>query len=705
MITIHTEDGIAVLTFDQPDSKLNIVTPELFKELGTELERLGADPAVQGVVLASAKPGCFLAGADLKAMKALQVSSDAVLQGEAMSREGQVFMDFIEGFRVPVAAAVGGVCFGGGTELALACRYRIAATEESTRLGLPEVKLGILPAWGGSYRLPRLVGVPAALDLMTTGRELNARQAYRIGLVDELVPSAVLAGSARTWLARVLKTGDAGVLARRRKVRGPLGRFLIDMNPVGRTLACALARRAVIKKTRGAYPAPLAITRIVANQGWISRRAALGLEAHTLGSLLGTSEAKNLLGVFFLTQEGKSAGPKAAPRPVSRAGVVGGGLMGSGIATVFANREIPVRLKDISAAEVGKALKAVADHFRSQAQRRRLTPLAARERLDAVSSGTTYDGFAQADVVVEAVPEILDLKCKVFGELEDVVRPDAVLASNTSTLPIIQISEGLKHPERAVGMHFFFPAPRMPLVEVIPSAKTAPEVTATIVALARRCGKTAVVVKDAPGFLVNRILMPYMIEAFFMLQEGATVAEVDGAAEEFGMPMGPVRLAGEVGLAVVHKAGQVILAAFSNRLETPKLADAMTQQPGLFVQRGRDKLPVASAIEALARAQGTPARPHPREEIRDRLILSMANEAAYCLAEDVVASPALLDLALITGIGFPPFRGGLCRYLDSRGAADVVQALESLAGRAAKRFVPAPFLTGLARSGKKLYSP
>lgn len=703
MIATTVHDGIAVVVFDTAGEKVNVVSESFLGELKAELERAGADPAVRGIVLGSAKPDCFLAGADLKAMRALQTDPAAGTRGEAVSRMGHAFMNWLEAFPKPVVAAVGGVCLGGGTELVLACRYRVASDADSTRIGLPEVKLGILPGWGGTVRCPELVGVPAALDLMMTGKELDGRRAARIGLVDDVAPAAVLHRAAAVFLARTLKDGGARVAARRRAIRGLVGRWLVDAFPPGRVLVCAMARRQARARTDGVYPSPLRIADLVSAQALGGRAAAFDREAKALGELISGPVARNLLGLFFLTQDAKSAGPKAAPRPVRRVGVVGGGLMGSGIATVFANRLLPVRLKDVGVAEAAKSVKSAADHFREQMKRRRLTPLAARDRLDAVSGGATWEGFGTADLVVEAVPEMLDLKRKVFADLEAVVRPDAVLASNTSTLPIGQIAAGLAHPERVAGMHFFFPAVRMPLVEVIPHAGTDPAVTAAVLDVARRCGKTAILVKDAPGFLVNRILLPYMAEAYFLLTEGNSVAAVDGAALAYGMPMGPIRLAGEVGLAVAHKAGQVIFDAFQDRLEAPPLEEAMTKTPGLYAVRGREKLPNAPAIEALARAQGRPVRPASPAEIQDRLILSMVNEAAWCLADGIVESPGLLDLSLILGIGFPPHRGGLLRDADRRGAGEIAGRLEELAGRCGRRFAPAPMLGSLAGSGGRFF--
>jgi len=589
------------------------------------------------------------------------------------------------------------VCLGGGTELALACRWRIAADDDATRLALPEVKLGILPGWGGTWRLPRLIGVPAALDLMMSGREVGASAARRLGLVDEVAPAAALAESARAWVAGLLKAGDGRVRARRAAARGAARRWLVDANPAGRALACALAADRAARAAP-AYPAPREIAALVGAQWRGGRAAALEREAQALGRMLASPEARSLLGLFFLTQEAKGAGPAAAPRPIARVGVVGGGLMGSGIATVFASRLLPVRIRDVSPADVGKALRHVADHFTAQARRRRLTPLAARDRMDRVSGGTSLAELAGADLVVEAVPEILALKRRVFAELEAVVRPDAILASNTSTLPIARIAEGLARPERVIGMHFFFPAPRMPLVEIIPSARTSPETVAAVVAVARACGKTAIVVKDAPGFLVNRILMPYLLEALILLEEGATVAAVDGAALAYGMPMGPVRLTAEVGPVVAQKAGEVILEAFKDRLEAPRLAAALGE-PGLFAARGRGRVPVPAALEAAARSSGRPARAHGPGELQDRLLLAMVNEAAWCLGDGIVESAALLDLSLITGIGFPPFRGGLLRWADGEGAAAVAGRLEALAARSGPRFAPAPFLAALAKAG------
>ncbi len=699
--------AVAVLTFDDPDAKLNVISPEVFAGLKDQLQTLASDTAVKGIVLASAKPHCFFAGADLKVMREVMAAADARARGEALSREGQAFMAFVEDLTTPVLAAISGVCLGGGTELALACAYRIAAVEDATgpgaKIALPEVQLGILPGWGGSVRLPERIGVPAALDVMMTGRNLDARRALKAGLVDETAPASILRAAAVHTMTRIVKDGDGFIMARRGRVRGFFGRAFVDHLPPVRSLVCALARSKANAATHGAYPAPLRIAETVAGHGFGGRDAAFAREARALGELIATPVARALLGVFFLTQEGKAAGPKAAARPVRRIGLVGGGLMGSGIASVFADKLLPVRMKDVSAPAVAKAVKGVADHFAGQAKRRRLTPLQARDRLDRVTGGTTYEGFRTADLVVEAVPEVLDVKRAVFAELEGIVRPDCILASNTSTLPIAQIGAGRKYRDRVIGMHFFFPATRMPLVEVIPSEATAPEVTASVVETARACGKTAIVVKDAPGFLVNRILLPYMLEAYFLLEEGEPVALVDGAALRFGMPMGPVRLTGEVGVAVAHKAGAVLLAAFGSRLEAPSFAEAMTKVPDLFVVRGRDRVPDSAKLEALARAQSRVARPHDPVEIHDRLVLALVNEAAWCLGDGIVESAGLLDLALITGIGFPPFRGGLLREADRLGLPWITQRLGQLAERNGRRFAPAPLLAEMASGNRRFY--
>ena len=364
MITSTVRDGIAVAVFDTPGEKVNVLSTVFLGEFEAELDRIAADGSVRGLVLASAKPDCFLAGADLKAMRGLMTAADPRAEGERIARAGHRLMAKIEAFRVPVLAAIGGVCLGGGTELALACRYRIASAEDATKIGLPEVKLGILPGWGGTVRLPELVGVRAALDLIMTGRELAARQAVKIGLVDETAPGAILHEAAVTFLARALKDGGARVRAKRKSVRGVIGRLLIDANPLVRPLVCAYARRSADAKTHGAYPAPLRAARVLGQRGGGGRAAAFDREAAALGDLLATPEARSLLGLFFLTQEAKAAGPAVAPRPVRAAAVVGGGLMGSGIATVFANRTIPVRIKDVGVPEMAKSVKIAADHFR-----------------------------------------------------------------------------------------------------------------------------------------------------------------------------------------------------------------------------------------------------------------------------------------------------------------------------------------------------
>ena len=697
--------GIAVITLDVPGEPVNSFGASAIHEFDAMLSTLAADASVRAVVLISGKQDNFVAGADINQFVALETAEE----GEALSRAGQEFVGRVERFPKPIVVAIHGSCLGLGTELSIACAYRVASDHPKTAFGLPEVQLGILPGAGGCNRLPRLIGARAALDLILTGKTERAAKALKLGLVDEVVPQAILletAIKAADWLAR------EGVPKRRRG--GGVPAALLDGNPFGRRLVYRGARAAVMKKTRGQYPAPLRALDVVRTGLEEGMVAGLRAEARGFGELAVSPVSRELVRIFFATtalkkDDGVAPGT-AKPVKVTRLGVVGSGFMGSGVAgTAVATAKIDVRLKDTELARIGKGLKAALEIVRGQLTRKRITK-PEYERLAALlSGGVDSAAFTRCQLVIEAVFEDLDVKRGVLADLEAVLPAGAVFASNTSTIPIGRIAEGARHPERVIGMHFFSPVEKMPLVEVIPAAATGADAIATTVRFGRALGKTVIVVADRPGFWVNRILSPYLIEAGLILSEGVPIDVVDRALVAFGFPVGPFALLDEVGVDVAVKGGKVMHEAFGERM-TPApaierlLADGRLGKKagkGLYLyHEGHKTDPDPKAYEILG---VKPLAAAPTGDVERRLVYAMLNEAARAMAEGVVRSPRDGDIGAIFGIGFPPFRGGPLRRIDSLGAAQVVETLDELAGRYGPRFEPAPVLREMGGSGGRFY--
>ena len=692
------EHGVLALTLDVPDAKVNTLGRELIAEFDGLLDEIGRDQTVRAVVLRSGKPDSFIAGADINDFTRVASAEE----GEALSRSGQAILDRLEGARVPVVAAIHGTCLGGGTELALACRYRVASDDPKTSIGLPEVLLGLLPGAGGSNRLPRLVGLTRSLDMILTGRALKASRARAAGLVDEVCPAPILLDVAKR---AGLALADGRLRPRRPGIG--LGEWL------ARPVIFRKARASVLKKTGGHYPAPLAAIDVVRRSTATSLEEGLKIEAEAFGRLSVSDVSRALVSVFFATQEiKKSAGfpPDTPMREVTKLGVLGAGLMGAGIAGAASNVGVPVRMKDADHEALGHGLRYVRDGLEERRRRRRLSRLEVAERLDRVSPTLDYSGFGRADLVIEAVFEDLTLKRQVLHETEAATRDECIFASNTSSIPIGEIAEGCRRPERVLGMHFFSPVHRMPLLEVVATSRTAPEALATAVGFGRRLGKHVIVVGDGPGFYTTRALSLYMNEAARLLDEGAAVDDVDGAMTAFGFPVGPITLFDEVGIDVAARIGQVMHRHLGERMTPPEgtarvLADGRKGRKntkGFYTYDGRRKR-VDETVYALLPG-GRRRRPFDRREIQERLVLAFVNEALRCLQDGILRSPRDGDVGAIFGLGFPPFLGGPFRYLDRMGAAGAVGSLERLQKTHGERFVPAAVLADMAREGRRFHA-
>jgi 3-hydroxyacyl-CoA dehydrogenase/enoyl-CoA hydratase/3-hydroxybutyryl-CoA epimerase len=702
------EDGLATLTFDLPGEKVNKFSRAATRELAEMLLRLDREPRVRALLIRSGKPDVFIAGADVKEF--LSTPSD---EAQDVVRAVQALFEQLAHLPYPTVAAINGACLGGGTELALACDYRLMSDSKKALIGLPEVKLGIFPAWGGCTRLPRVVGLQKALDLILTGRTLDARRAQKMGLVDAAIPSPIFDERARAFARG--KLGEP----KPRERRGDRGiaDLALEGNPLGRKVVFAKARQTLMKQTDGRYPAPVEALAVIEEGYGKPVSVGLELEARHIANVFGGPVQKNLLGLFFLTEEVKKEtgvdDPSVRPRSVTRVGVLGAGLMGGGIAQLAADKGLPARMKDIEPKALAHGFGAAAAIWREKAKKRRIPPREISAKMALLSGTLDYTGFARCEVTIEAVVEKLGVKRSVLAEWEARVPDSAIFASNTSTLPITEIAAGSRVPSRVVGMHFFNPVHRLPLVEVIRGRETSKETVATVFALAKTLGKTPIVVKDSPGFLVNRILAPYLAEAVRLVQEGARIEDVDGAMKEFGMPVGPVALLDDVGLDVCVKAAEVLVAAFPERMKPANQASLVAEGrlgrksgKGFYeydAPGGKRGEPSKDAYRALD-VEPKEDPPFTPTEIEDRLVLPMINEAAYCLDEGVVSKASKLDLAMIFGTGFPPFRGGLLRHADEVGLPEVAAKLARLAERLGPRFAPSPLVERLARAGAGFYT-
>ncbi len=700
-------DALATLTFDLPGEKVNKFSTPVMEELSALIDKLSGSVGIDALLLRSGKADVFIAGADVREIENIRSPEE----GKVASAVGQRIFERWARLPFPTIAAIHGACLGGGTELALACDFRVCSDSPKTKIGLPEVNLGILPGWGGTQRLPRLIGLAPALDLILTGKAVDGKRARRMGLADAVVPEAIFAD----WCEKFAREKSGRRKPRRRHRKRSAAELALECNPLGRALIFRKARAAVLAKTAGHYPAPLEALAAVAEGRGKKMDDALAIENAHLGNLIGTPVQRYLLRIFFWTEDVKketgAINPTVVPRPVGRIGVLGAGVMGGGIAQLAADKGYPARLKDVSPEPLAHGFKAAADIWTEQVKRRRLSPSGFRRKMALISGGLDFAGFSRADITIEAVVEKLEVKQAVLREWEQAVGDDAIFASNTSTLPITRIAAAARQPRRVAGMHFFNPVHRMPLVEVIRGEKSSDETIATIFDFAKKMGKTPVVVRDAPGFLVNRILAPYLSEAVRLLDEGCGIEEIDRVMTDFGMPVGPLGLLDDVGIDVAAKGGATLSAAFPERLplagnfETLVGAGRLGRKTGrgFYRYHGTKRGKPEPEGLGLLSGKGGARAPLPAEIIEARLLMPMINEAAYCLEDRIVASPSKVDLAMIFGTGFPPFRGGLLQYADDIGVDRVVNRLQDFQERLGARFSPSPLLVRMAESRLKFY--
>ncbi|OEE32437.1 fatty acid oxidation complex subunit alpha FadJ [Vibrio ordalii] len=688
------EQNIAWLAIDVPGEKMNTLQAAFAQEMQEVFATLEAQKtSLKGMVIHSLKPDNFIAGADVRMLNACQSASEA----QALAKQGQEMFQTLSDLPFPVVAAIHGPCLGGGLELALACHYRVCSDADITRLGLPEVQLGLLPGSGGTQRLPRLIGLLPSLDLILTGKQLRAKKAKQLGVIDACVAETILLDVAKKYVL-----DNSG--KKRHQANTSAKEKLISHTQLGRKLIFDQAAKKTKQKTRGNYPAADAILEVIRHGLDRGFKAGLELEAKRFGDLVMSSESKALRSIFFATTEmKKETGSDAKPQTVKRIGVLGGGLMGAGISHVsVAKAKVPVRIKDVSNDGVLNALNYNYKLFDKQRKRRILSKAQMQTKMAQLSGGIDFTSYQYIDVVIEAVFEDLTLKQQMVADVEANAKTSTIFATNTSSLPIQQIAAKAARPENVIGLHYFSPVEKMPLVEVIPHQTTSQETIATVVALAKKQGKTPIVVKDCAGFYVNRILAPYMNEAAQILMAGESIEKIDTALLDFGFPVGPITLLDEVGIDVGSKIMPILVQELGPRFQGPDVFDLLLNDnrkgrksgKGFYTYKGKKK-EIDKSIYKLLKI--TPDAKQSDKEIALRCVLLMLNEAVRCLDEGVIRCARDGDIGAIFGIGFPPFLGGPFRYIDQIGIKKLVEMMNQHAEKYGDKFAPCDGL--LTRAG------
>ncbi len=696
------ENNVGTITFDNPDAKVNVLTSDVLARFDALLNEIKSK-TFKALIIQSAKKDVFVAGADIKEIENIVEIGD----GKRKSQAGQNVLNKLEDLPFPTVAVIDGVALGGGCELLLACRYRIATFNDKVKIGLPEVNLGFVPGFGGTYRLPRLVGLQGALKLILSGNPINAEAAFRMGLVDRMYPQTGLSQRVAEFVEEIAREPKKRIF--RPQPKKGMEAFL-EGNSFGRGMVFKKSREEILKATKGFYPSPLRALDVVQQTSGLKREAALDIESTAFAELAITLISKNLVKVFFLSEKFKKL---TAPdcegvtsMPIRKGAVIGAGIMGGGIAQLLSNRGVWVRLKDVNYDAVAKGFKAAFDVYNQAVKRRRMKPFDMTNKMAMISGTVDFTGFGDADIAIEAVVENMDIKKKVFKDLSDNLPSHAILASNTSSLSVTEMASVVKDPSKVVGFHFFNPVHRMPLIEIITTPQISKETLLSSVEFAKRLGKVPIIVKDAPGFLVNRILLGYINEAGRILEEGGSIEAIDKAGVGFGMPMGPFTLSDEVGLDVGVKVLHILEAGLGKRFTPCGIFNQVYELKFLGKKSGKgfymhEKVRgVNPQVNALVKGPGR----FDEQEAVDRMIYIMINEAAMILEEGVADGADTVDIGMIMGTGFPPFRGGLLRYADNIGIGNVVARMESFEAKFKDgRFKPAKYLVRLKEQGKKFH--
>lgn len=700
------EPDIALLTFDLPNKGANVLSRPFLAELKQHLETLNKRNDLAGLIIASGKPGIFIAGADItEFVKSFDAPKQEIVD---FSKSGRALLETLNQGNYVSVAAIDGLCLGGGAELALQCDRRLFGNSPKAQFGFPEVKLGLFPGWGGTVRSPRIAGLSNAIELCTGGENIDGRTAVMMNLASDVVPSANLIPAAIKLIRDEQKSGQ--FKKDRVKWSQP-----IKTNPTEMAFLGATATAYIQQVTKGNYPAPLVCLKHMMMSAGMDAAAAYESEANAFAELFGSPVNRALVNVFLIMDRNKKdmgITTKVEPKPIQSVGIIGAGIMGSGIAAASIKKNLMVTQTDSKPEALGAGIKKALEEASFEKSIKGPDAGKMAKLVPFLKASSNDADFAQCDLVLEVVVENPEVKKQLYQRIEPLMKPGAILASNTSAISIGMLAEGLKNPDRFVGIHFFNPVRQMPLVEIIKGPKTSDQTVISAVAYAKNLGKVTVVVKDGPGFLVNRVLFPYMNEAMELILDGVSLRDIDKASKAFGMPMGPITLSDVVGMDTALLAGGVMLKAFPDRvIKTPVLeaivkAGRLGQKTGAgFFKYGggkKDKAqddPTVETIIGPLRRKGTPPT---LNQATDRLFLPMLLEATRILMEKKVRHAADVDLGVINGIGFPPFKGGLMFWADTVGAGKILEMLKPYEGLG-ERYKPTPLLQELAASGKKFY--
>ncbi len=712
-------NAVAVVSFDVPSEAVNTIGADFVEQLARVLDEVESNPDIRAAVLISAKPDSFIAGADIELLRSVGTSAQAA----EMSEKGHEVMDQLATSIKPVVAAIHGPAFGDGFELALSCHGRVLSESSRTVLALTEVRLGLLPALNGLQRLARIVGIQSALDFALSGKGIWPRQALQLGIADDVVPLPILEQVAVDLAFQMAKGELSGRKKNRTPGRGLLSKLAKEHNPIGRAMLFRKAREGLRQSTGGHYPAPERIIEVVEVYAAKGFEASRHVEAKAFGELATSEVARRLMEVFIhskqLRAEAGVVNDGVRPRQVRKIGVLGAGLVGSGVAYVSIDSGFTARLKDIDGSRVARGLGSIVEILDERVSRQRLTEQDRDQILARLTTTIDESGFKSAQLIIEAVFEDLELKRRVLEQVEQFAGKSTIFASNTAAIPIAKIAQAAQRPQNVVGMHYFSPVHKMALLEVVATDETSPEVVATAVAVGKKQGKIPIVVRDRVGFYTTRILAPYMNEATFMLNEGAGVDTIDQALIGWGWALGPLALLDEIGIDVAARVGPIMVQALGERLEPPPTINRLVDDDRLGRKNARGFYRYNRRTEYGARDNEVDLSvyadlgltvPDPKAppvvsvtEIRNRCTLQFINEALYCWGEGLLRAPRDGDIGAVHGLGFPPFRGGPFRYVDTVGAAEVLRQIEAYQDRFGKRWTPAPVLVEMAKTGKRFY--
>jgi len=690
--------GIATLLFDTPDSDANVFSSASMSELDVCLEGLKNDKTIKILFIQSAKEHIFIAGADIHEIKKANNKKEI----DEFIKKGQDVFNKLQNLPFVVVSVIDGACLGGGLEMSLACTYRIATSNEHTRLGFPEVNLGIIPGFGGTQRLYRLVGYAKAMELTLGAKQLKGEKALKLGLVDACVPSGYLKFKKEEFVQEILDGNLDKKVQKNRK-----GIVWYEHIALYRTLVNSIAKKNVLKKTQGHYPAPLELINIMQKTFLKPLQEGLDIERASEVVLASTTISKNLIELFLISEELKNDSfSKSTPKKIRETALVGVGIMGSGIAWAMNYKNLNVRLKVRSFESAAKTIQKIRKLYDRVLKRGRLTEREIDLKMDKITYTNKYQGFSNIDFLLEAVSEDTSLKIKVYSEFEEILNKDAIIATNTSSISISQLAHSLKNPQRFIGMHFFNPVNSMPLVEIIAGEKTSEETIATVVTLAKKLGKTPIKIKDCAGFLVNRILLPYLKEAVLMFEEGEDIENIDKILLEFGMPMGPFTLVDTVGVDTGASVATILYNAYGERMASSQLMQNMVEKKwfGKKTKIGFYDYTHAKSTHNKDISIFQTGKNHLKTDtILSRSLMIMINEATRCLEEGVIDNARYLDMAMVMGTGFPAFRGGLMRYADTLGAKIILRTLENLASQYGERFAPSELIKEMAQKNDTFY--